>query len=466
NRTYNEFTYPNQTDNYQQQYYQLFADHKFNSRWSVGSAFFLTRGQGYYEEYKSDARYSNYLLAPVVHGSDTLWKTDLIRQLWLDNDFYGMRLYSHYVSAKTDAALYVNLNQYAGRHFGKVIWTQQGGVPDQYEWYRLTANKQDQNIYAMVDHRFRNRWSLYADLQYRHVNYQLNGFRNNPTLKHELEYHFMNPKLKLSFQDDIQLLSLLAGISQKEPNRDDVEAGAGSLPKAEKLLDIELNYSRSFWRQFMVHANVFYMMYQDQLVLNGKINDIGAYTRVNVDRSFRRGIEVELLWKAIPRWIDVSANVALSQNIIPGFVSYTDDYDQGIQIEKTYSNTPISFSPGLIASDKIQLYPFTFFYNSRFRPWAFVLQAKYVGKQYLDNTGSADRMLKAYSVFDMGVHCPIAWRGRTLLTLKATLYNFLNHLYEANGYTYGYIENQTLQTYNYYFPQAGRRWMLGVNLNL
>ena len=80
NRTYNGFTYPNQTDNYQQNHYQLFFNHQFNSNLSFNTAFFFTPGKGYYEEYKTGAAYADYGLPDYKIGTTTLMTTNLVRQ--------------------------------------------------------------------------------------------------------------------------------------------------------------------------------------------------------------------------------------------------------------------------------------------------------------------------------------------------------------------------------------------------
>ncbi len=456
--------YKNQTDNYGQQYYQLFYDYRINSAFSLGAVGYYTKGKGYYEEYKMAQAYADYGLPNIIHQNDTITETDLIRRLWLDNDFYGARVHATYLSKKIDAGLYLNYQEYKGRHFGQVIWAQQG-APDNYQWYHLHAEKKEANAYGMLDYRFRKHWSLFGDLQIRNVQYDLFGFRNNPTLTNNLSYLFANPKLKLIYQDDRQSASLLLGIAQKEPNRDDVEAGKQALPKAEKLLDLELNYSRVFLRQFLVHVNVFGMRYHDQLVLTGKINDVGAYTRSNVDNSYRAGIELEGMWKPLSRWVEIGGNVAISQNKILNFVEYIDDYDQGTQIMNQYKKTDIAFSPNLIASGKVICYPLQPLRMNYWKGLSVTLFSKYVGQQFLDNTSNVGRKINDYTVHDLLLHLPLNIRNQTTLTIRGGLYNVFNKKYVANGYTYSYQYAQALTTVNYYYPQAGRRWTIGLGLS-
>jgi iron complex outermembrane receptor protein len=472
NRTFNELGlksdgtyYKNQTDNYGQRYYQLFFDTKINVHVAVGSTLFLTNGRGYYEEYKTAQSYADYNLPNDIQGNDTITQTDLIRQLWLDNAFYGGRLYATYVSKKLDVGLYLNYNQYEGHHHGDVIWAQEN-VPDHYRWYALTATKKDFNAYGMVDYRFGQHGSFFADVQARRVNYVINGFRKNPDIQQDLDYLFFNPKVKVSWQNGKHLLSLLAGIAQKEPNREDVEAGTTFLPRPEKMFNAELNYSIRCWNIIDLHATAFLMDYTDQLVLTGKINDVGAYTRSNVPKSYRAGIELEANLRWPSKLIEAKANVALSRNKIKHFIEYIDDYDNGGQMMHSYANTDISFSPSLISAVQVSVYPFRKRQKSFIQYVSIDILEKYVGEQYLDNTSKRNRMLKSYMTSDVICHWPLSVKSHTVLNFKAGINNLFNKRYEANGYTYSYQYDSTLTTQNYYSPQAGRRWMVGIGIEL
>lgn len=472
NRQYNELGlrsngtyYENQTDNYGQDYYQLFADHKLSDKISLGTTLFYTKGKGYYEEYKTDQSFLDYGLPNFIAGSDTLNQTDLIRQLWLNNNFYGGRLYATYTSSKLDAGLYLNYNQYDGKHYGDVIWATYG-IPDDHRWYDLTAYKSDVNLYGMTDVRLNEKFSLFADLQYRHVNYTLNGFRRNPGIRHDLQFNFFNPKVKFTFKNQHHLLSLLAGIAQKEPNRDDIEASATSLPRPEKLYNAELNYIYSFRNRLACYVTGFLMYYKDQLVLTGKINDVGAYTRTNIPESYRVGIELETQWKSRNKKIELAANLTLSENKILQFEEYIDDYDFGGQIMNTYAKTDIAFSPRIVTGGRFSFFPLRGHTQTKFEQISMDILPKYIGRQYLDNTQQVQRSINAYAVTDVLLNVPLQLTKNSTVRCRAGIYNVFNRHYESNGYTFSYIYNQQLTTQNYYYPQAGRRWMFGLGIDL
>lgn len=468
--TYNELGlksdgtyYNNQTDNYGQDYYQLFVDHKLNSHFSLGTALFYTKGKGYYEEYKMQQKLSKY----GWQDADTnKIYSDIIRQLWLDNDFYGARAYATFLSKKWDAGIYINTMQYKGKHFGEVIWSETA-MPYPYRWYDVNAQKNETNAYALVDFKPTALWSIFADMQYRNVNYTLNGFRNNPTLKHQLVYHFFNPKIKITYKTTHHTLSLLSGIAQKEPNRDDIEAGKTDIPRAEKLWNTELDYFYKPNSQWMFHINTYSMYYKDQLVLTGKINDVGAYTRSNIDKSYRLGIESDLQYNTKDRIFSMALNMAISQNKLLYFTEYIDNYDDGTQAINNYTMTDIAFSPSLIAGATFSIMPLAKNREITVKNISLDLMPKYISKQYLDNTSNENRIIPSFFVCDAITTLPITISNeKTKIILRAGIYNIFNKRYVANGYTFSYIYDNILTTQNYYYPQATRRWMLGVGVEL
>lgn len=474
NRTFNELgikadgtNYDNQTDNYQQDYYQLFLDHKFTKHLSGHIAGFLTRGKGYYEEYKLGQSYSSYGLPNfITPKNDTVTSTDLIRQLWLDNHYYGGVFSLLYDKKHTQLTFGGGWNRYEGDHYGYIKWAM-NNVPDNYRWYLNDAQKNDANAYVKAQHTIQEKLILFADLQYRNVQYDISGFRDNPTLSPSVNYSFFNPKAGISYllhDDMIQKQRFYASIAvaNKEPNRNDFEAGVTTLPKAEQLYDIEAGYehNRNKWS---VSANYFYMLYKDQLILTGQINDVGAYTRTNVDNSYRMGLELQAAVLA-KSWLKLFANATLSQNKIQDFIEYYDNYDDpsGNQVAIVHSNTDIAFSPGFITAGGATFMPFKRLMKKQ--SFEIDLLAKYVGKQYLDNTSNDDKSIGSYGLLDARVRYTIRTKVFRELGLNLMLNNILDKKYVSNGYTYSYKSGGTVVAPNYYYPQAGFNWLLGVSM--
>lgn len=445
--------YDNETDNYRQTHYQLFYNQRFNNRLSLQTALFYTRGLGYYEQYKAGRRYSSIgLPAPVVNGT-TIQRTDIIRQLWLDNHFFGQTFSLQYKDDRREIIGGGGGSAYLGDHYGKVIWAQQA-VPKDHRWYDLDASKQDINSYVKWQESLNDKLLLFADLQYRHVNYDLNGFRDNPTLMVDQTWNFLNPKIGLTYRTNAGRLYLSWAMANKEPNRDDFEAGAAQLPKREQLQDIEAGIERGSEKTTW-GATAFYMRYRDQLVLTGRINDVGAYTRTNIPNSYRLGLELSASHRPTDR-IDVRGNLTLSDNRIIGLTAFYDDYDNGGQIKETFDRSVIAFSPAITGALTLN-----------FRPsnqTEISLPAKYVSRQYLDNTGRKSRSLDPYYVQDLHLTWKPNIRGALNTAIRLQVNNLFDVRYEPNGYTYSYMAGGAMTTENYFFPMAGRNLMIGLSI--
>lgn len=447
--------YENETDNYKQDHYQLFYNQEINDRFSFNTAIFLTRGKGYYEQYKSGKELSEFGLPNVVIGDSTITTTDIVRQLWLDNYYYGGIFSLQYKNKGTQWITGGGWNQYDGKHYGKLPWGQVG-IPKDYEWYHLDALKTDFNIYTKLQQRIAANWELFGDIQYRRVQYDMNGFRENPELKVNNTYNFINPKAGISYSRNNWSGYFSYALANKEPNRDDFEAGAEQQPQHETLHDFELGIEQRS-NTFNWNLSAYYMKYRNQLVLTGKINDVGAYTRTNIPESYRVGIEIQAKWQPA-NWINIAGNLALSRNKIQDFTAWYDDYDNGGQKSESFNSSDISFSPSVVAGGNISIQPF--------KNWELNFPAKYVSKQYLDNTGNDSRKLDAFYVQDFRTIYTINKLVLREINLVLQVNNIFNKRYEPNGYTFSYISGGTMVNENYYFPMAGTNFMAGINIKL
>lgn len=430
--------YDNQTDNYQQDHFQLFINHQFNSRFTFNTGVFFTPGSGYYEEYKAAQSYAEYGLPN--NGAKT--ETDLIRQLWLDTDFYGQIFSLTYKGNKDQLSIGGGWNTHDGKHFGEVLWAQEGGIPNKYRWYNLSAFKTDVNGYAKYQYKITPSLEAFADFQYRRVLYKINGFRKDPAVRLRNVYDFVNPKVGLSYSIQDYFLYASYSVGNREPNRNDFEANKGAL-KAERMHDFELGIEKRNNR-FSWGATAYYMLYKNQLVLTGNINDVGSFVRMNVPNSYRMGLELQ--GKArITQWVQASGNLTLSNNRIKNF-------------SKSISNTDIAFSPRIVGGGAITFLPV--------KDLEISLPGKYVGKQYLDNTSSKAHQLKDYYVQDARVSYTLRKVLLNEITLLAQVNNVFDKQYVANGYTWSYEDGGSLFTENSYFPMAGTNLLFALVVKL
>ncbi|MGB3155258.1 MAG: TonB-dependent receptor [Chitinophagaceae bacterium] len=453
--------YKNETDNYKQTHYQLFYNQLLSQRITFNTALFLTSGNGYYEQYKADRTYSSYGLPNPVNGGTIITSSDFIRQLWLDNDFYGNIFSFHYKDPKTQATLGGAITRYNGNHFGKLIWASNGLAAPGFRWYDLDARKNDFTIYLKEQTAFAKNWSWFYDLQYRHVNYAIDGFRDNPTLFIKNNFNFLNPKAGISYSKNGWKAYLSYSVANKEPNREDFESGKMLQPKPERLQDLEAGIEMIKPR-YNWSATLYFMNYKDQLVLTGKINDVGAYTRTNIPKSYRAGIELQGGIKFNSR-VNATANISFSQNKMKHFTEYIDDYDNGGQKTNSYPSTDIAFSPTVVGSASLNFLPVK---NAELS-----LLSKYVSRQYLDNTENISRSLNGFYVQDIrAIYTIKKITGATGIPKEVNILvqvnNILGKKYEPNGYTFSYYSGGETLTENYYFPMAGTNFMIGVNVKL
>ncbi len=459
NRTYNEFTYDNQTDNYQQDQYQLISSHELSRKWRLNASFFYTKGRGYYEQYRPDDKFSKYGLPDVTIGNSTIKKTDIIRRKWLDNNFYGTVFSIDYNSfGKLTANFGGGWNQYKGEHYGEIIWARIAGTTNIRErYYNDNATKNDLNLYAKAFYQATGKLNGFLDLQVRTVDYSFLGF--NPQLQNVQQtamLTFFNPKAGLTYVfSDRSTAYASVGVGHREPNRNDyTQSTLDSRPQAEQLIDYEAGYK---WQSanLSLTANGFYMDYRNQLVLSGQLNDVGAYNRVNIPVSYRAGLELEAATRLTKnlRW---NVNATFSRNRVKGFTEYLDDFDTGKQVAIPHTETDISFSPGVIAGSQL-VYSAT-------KKLEVSLLSKYVGKQYLDNTSNESRKLNPYFTNDIRLIYTVKPKFAQEIAFTLLLNNVFNELYESNGYTYVYASGDRVVAENSYFPQAGRNFLAGVRV--
>ena len=460
NRTFNpagtekaDAPYENQTDNYTQTHYQLFYNEQINTNWKWNTAFFLTTGKGYYEEYKAGVDFADYNID--IKGEINV-PADLVRRRWLDNNFYGQITALSYVDSLNDLTIGGGWTVYDGLHFGTLPYLSQTFAPANFRYYDNDAIKKERNSYVKWERKLSKQFKSFLDLQYRYVSHQMNGFTRNTDLEIERKFNFFNPKMGLTYQAKNIFYYTSVAVANKEPNRDDFEASATEQPRREQLVDWETGFELKK-PKYAINANVYYMNYKDQLVLTGKINDVGAYTRTNVPKSYRAGLELQVKY-AFNKKYNTSYSITFSQNKIEEFTEYIDDYDQFTQVAIQHKNTNIALSPSLITNRTFNWKP-----NDKLSVfWT----TKYTSEQFLDNTQNKNRKLDAFFINDLNAQWTIMNKTKFTMLLQLYANNVLDVQYAPNGYTFSYIYDRTLTTSNNYYPMAGRNYWISLKIDL
>ena len=452
--------YDNQTDNFTQNYYQVHYAHNFTENLTLTSSIFRTTGKGYFENYMNNPLIANYLIPSFYIGDSLVDHANVIEQKWVENTFTGFNLAVNYKVWRFNNTFGHGESHFVGNHYG-LAHLADFEDPVEHKWYQNRGDKTERYLFAKTNFEVNTHISLFADLQYRYVRYVIQGHHEDfRDLKQKHVYNFFNPKGGIFCSvDEHNDLYFSVACSHREPSRDVyVEADAEQLQKVhpERLIDYELGYNLKC-NKLNLNTNIFYMDYNDQLVLTGEINNLGAAIMTNVDKSFRLGFEASTNYQ-ICKWLGLSGNVALSRNKIIDFTDYIEDWNNGGNHSTYLGTTDISFSPDLIAGLNVNFTPIKNLNIS--------LQGQYVSRQYLDNTSCEARSLDPYLTTNASIS--YEWEQKVFKTLNFSLSvnNLLNRKYCTNGWVYRAWTAGSEYLEDGYFPQAGVNFMFGVTVGI
>ncbi|WP_054852111.1 TonB-dependent receptor domain-containing protein [Olleya sp. ITB9] len=448
--------YDNEVDNYQQDHYQLHWNQKINNYWSTNLGLNYTKGSGYFEQYKEDEDFETYGFDELVIGGETIDQTDVIRRRWLDNDFYVLNANVNYTDDKLNLSSGLFYSSYHGDHFGEVIWSQYASnsqIRDHY--YDSDGDKYDFSTFAKANYQLNSKLSLFADLQFRSVNYDTSGINSDLELfVIDKTYNFFNPKAGVSYNlNNNNNFYLSYARANREASRSDFESNPNIKP--EQLNDFELGW-RYKNQNLVFNANAYYMLYNEQLVLTGTLDDVGAPIRENSGKSSRLGLELEAVVKVNDQF-SIQPNVTLSSNKNDETIISKDGSLVNL------GKTNISFSPDIVASNAIVFKPINALQLS--------FLSKYIGEQYMSNTDSQASKLDSYFVNDFNVSYEIKTNKifKSIL-LSGLINNVFGEEYISNGYYYTYDDTwsdpnttTTIEGTGYY-PQATTNFLVGATL--
>ena len=460
NRRQNPYTYENEIDNYKQDHFQFHWNEKLNSSWSTNLGLNYTDGRGYYEQYREDDSingYSGILSSDIDSNGNELGTTDLIRRRWLDNNFYVLNASVDYNSKNLNLNFNSFYSSYSGDHFGEIIWartfSQNGKIRDRY--YEGNGKKKDFSVFSKASFNLGEKTEIYTDLQFRKVNYKTSGITSDlVNMILDKEYNFFNPKFGASYKlKPNSMLYFSYARANREPSRSDYESNLSIKP--EELNDLEIGW-RFRNEKIKLNINSYYMLYSNQLVLTGELDDVGTPIRTNSGNSYRLGIEIDNFLKLSEK-TSFQTNLTLSSNKNKEIISKVNGEIYN------YGKTNISFSPNLIASNIFSYMPNEYTTLS--------LLSKYVGDQYMSNNDSKNSMLESYFINDLNFTYQIKTNKLfDSIIFSALINNLFDIEYISNGYYYTYDDTWsnpgevvTLDGAGYY-PQATRNFLFGVSL--
>ncbi|KEZ92328.1 TonB-dependent receptor [Nonlabens ulvanivorans] len=448
--------YDNEVDDYRQDHYQLHWNQRYNRNWSTNIGLNYTYGRGFFEQFKEDDDFSTYGFDELTVDGQTVNTTDVIRRRWLDNDYYVFNASANYKNRNLDMIFGTSISHYDGDHYGEVIWARfasQSNIRDRY--YDGNGKKNDFSVFSKATYKLNDKVQLYGDLQVRNVNYSTSGITSDLVeLLVDENYTFFNPKAGVTYRyNDNNDLYLSYARANREPNRNDFESDSSIRP--EQLNDFELGW-RHKEGNFSFNANGYLMLYNEQLVLSGELNDVGAPLRTNSGESYRLGLELEAVIPVNSK-LTIQPNLALSSNKNKETIRSFDGELQNL------GSTDIAFSPEVVAANAIVFQPIKNLQVS--------LLSKFVGEQFMSNTEAQESKLDSYFTNDINLIYTIKPRSvfKTIV-LTALVNNIFDEKYESNGYYFTYDDDfsnpGTITTVegNGFYPQAGINFLTGVTL--
>ena len=449
NRRQNPYTYDNETDNYNQNHYQLHWNQRFGDFWSTNVGLNFTKGEGYFEQFKEGEAAEDFNNL-IVDGSD------VIVRRWLDNDFYVANFNVNYRKDDLDVITGISYSNYTGDHFGEVIWgsdlSQGTNIRDRY--YFSDAKKTDFSMFSKAIFNLNSKLSAYIDVQGRFVNYETEGLTSDRAdIDINKSFGFFNPKLGFTYAlNSNNNFYVSYARANREPNRDDFEDNTSVV--AEKLNDFELGW-RLKNEKIQLNTNLYFMAYKDQLVLTGAIDDVGARVRANSDKSYRLGLEIDAAIKLSNKF-SIQPNIAISDNKNQDFVTLLDGELRNL------GDTNISFSPNIVGGNAFTYQPA--------KNLQFSLLSKYVGEQYMGNIDAESSKLESYFVNDINIIYEInPTKIFKSIVLTALVNNIFDQEYVSNGYFGSFdFPDPTSPTgtrtgnFSGFYPQATINFLLGA----
>lgn len=463
------------TDNFYQNHNILSAVFTPSDHWSHNVAIHYTYGYGYYSELRPDNKLSKFGLTYKDANGNKIKRDDMVRRKGLTQHNYGVLYNINYKDETWNVTGGLYLQQFRGNHFGYLTYFKNQELNNHfrpnnsnYQYYDSDARKFDYSAFFKANYHFNDYWNLFADLQYRYVQYntsgrndkfyeETSGYFNQPLNVSE-RYNFVNPKTGISFAKDGHHAYASIAYANREPERNNfTDNGAYPAPTPERLMDIELgyNYHANNW---YAGVNLYYMDYTNQFVQTGAQSDIGENLTTNIKDSYRMGAEIEAGWSPLS-FLTLEGNAALSRNRIKDFDEMASvDWESSFR-KIHYSSSTLAFSPSAILNGFA-----TFHYQGAQLIW----HTNFVSRQYLDNTENNVRSLPCYS--QTNIHANYTFRpGKRFAGLREVVVgcdfnNIFNRHYAASGWVYSTILDNDGHPNDNRYTQIGWIPMAGFNV--
>jgi len=480
----NGYTYtlqrrPEEIENFSQPHFELLNDWQINEKLKMNSALFLVLGEGFFDYDGSwSVFYDNYFRLRE-NGFDTSFiPTNALIRAQVENKQYGWIPRFSLEHANGTLFFGAEFRKHNSIHWGSINYAENlpPGVTKNYKYYSYEGAKDIFSAFVNESYRLNEQWNLLGELQLAYHKYRLfnEQYVGNDFTVDNL---FLNPRAGINFKP-LQALNIYFSFARvsREPRLkeyyDAAESSGGEVPqfevnpdgsynfneplvKPETMNDFELGASFN-QNNLSLTLNLFYMLFNDEIVKDGQVDRFGQPTTGNVDRSVHLGAELSAIIKFWEDHFELFGNATLSKNTIEEGRFFIDE-----QNSIDLNGNRISGFPDLLANIGIAFQHSGFYLR---------LTGKYVGDFYSDNYDDklngylltnpgfvdySDNLNEAYFVSDIFMSYEfLIVNFLTPWKVYLQVNNIFDNLYSANA-----IGKE-------FFPAAERNWLAGIQVGL
>ena len=461
NRRANWSSYDNETDNFNQPHYQLHHRYRLSDNLSLKNTLYYIRGKGFYEQFKSNRKYSEYNI-PLDAVADGSPRGDLVRQKWVTKHQYGWNPRLDWTHPNGKASFGGAFYYFESEHWGQVVWAEKltSALDPRHKYYEYFGEKYFASVFAHEYYHLNDKLALMGDLQLKYLKYKFDQTRMGPFegYKYNLDWLFLSPRIGLNYALKPETNAYTSfSVSSREPNDDNIydAEDPGKVPQIqplhrvssgdptvenERVYDFELGLSHRE-TSYRLGLNFFWMQFNNENVFEGGFDSLGREITINIDRAVHAGFELTGSVKPVNRLM-VDGNFALNFNRISEYdttLSYTVDSiyidpvtQETVVVESTESavidydgKTPPLF-PAYLGNLNVD-------YQHHW--YRVTWRARMVGRQYVELFNDEELSIDPY--LTSSVTASFIWQdfletGR--LTLSLNIDNLFDNEYEVSGY--------------------------------
>jgi len=469
---------PDEIENFSQPHFELLNEYQLNDKIKLNSALFLVLGSGFFDYDGSwSVFYDDYFRLKLNGFDSTMIPTNALIRAQVENKQYGWIPRFSFEHENGQLILGGEFRVHRSDHWGNINYAENlpAGVTKDYQYYFYNGAKDIIGGFIHESFNLTDKINLLGELQLAYHQYRIN---NEKFLANDFTVNglFLNPRVGINykFNEHQNVFISLARVT-REPRLknyyDAAESSAGEIPQFELNPDGTFNFNSplvkpetmndfelgtSFANDYLVlNLNLYYMLFENEIVKNGKVDRFGQPITGNVDQTTHIGAEISAVFKLL-NGLEIFGNASYSKNEITTgkyFINDTESID--------ISENSISGFPEFLSNIGVQ-------YN--LKSLFLKLNAKYVGKFYSDNFDSnlnqyllsypdfldySDNVNDSYFIVDLyGSYEFNLFDGWTNSKLFLQVNNIFDNLYSA--YAIG----------KEFFPAAERNFIAGIQIGL